>query len=316
MGNPSDGYGGKAIAVAIENFRARATVESHDRLVLVGTGGNTLTLDSLDEAAEPFEHADGDGGLRLLRAALRRFLLRAPATSRDRFLLRFDTDIPRQVGLSGSSAIIIAAIRALARWFDESIEPATIAEMALAAELDDLGIACGPMDRVIQAYGGLVAMDLREPRSSDSYARLDPASLPPLFVAFDRRGGQPSGRAHASVRARWERGDVEILSIMETFRGFVDAAVDALGSGDHERFAELMDRNFDLRCRFFPVSERDREMVAVARRFAASAKLCGSGGAIVGQPGARTDVAGLRREYARREFELIEPHVAAPTAQT
>ena len=66
-------------------------------------------------------------------------------------------------------AIVIAALRALMSWFDVSIDPVTLAEMALAVEVEELGLAGGPMDRVIQVYEGLMLMDLREPRTAASY---------------------------------------------------------------------------------------------------------------------------------------------------
>ena len=319
LGNPSDGYGGKAIAMALGNFRAVATIAPSERLELVASDAHRVVLPALADAAEPFAHADGDSGLRLMRAALRRFLVHAPdlladvaSDRRARFTLRFETDIPGLVGLSRSSAIIIAVLRSLMAWFETPIEPAAVAELALAAELEDLDLACGAMDRVIQAYEGVVEMDLKEPRSAASYVRLDPTLLPPLFVAFDPLGGEPSGDAHGELRARWMSGDPELSRIMCRFRDLVDSGVDALRRHDHIRFGELMNENFDLRASFFPVSERDREMVQIARRLAASGKLCGSGGAIVGQLRDPSDVSGLREAYEARGFRLIEPRLALP----
>ncbi len=316
LGNPSDGYGGKAIAMTLENFNATATVAPCERLELVAGGGRRLVMATPADATGAFAHEHGDGGLRLMRAALRRFFIRSPhllteATfDTQAFRVRFATDIPEEVGLSGSSAIIIAVMRALMTWFDESISPWELAELALAAELEDLGLACGPMDRVIQAYEGVVVMDLREPRSEGSYTRLEAASLPPMFVAYDPRGGSPSADAHAPLRARWKAGDEEILRIMSTFRDLVDAGVAALRNEDHEEFADLMNRNFDLRTSFFPVAERDRQMVAIARRVAASGKLCGSGGAIVGQLRDPSDLESVRRAFEDSGFRLVEPRLS------
>ena len=76
-----------------------------------------------------------------------------------RFRITYATTIPRQAGMSGSSAIVIAAMRAMMKWFGVEIAPRDLAEMALKAETEDLGITAGPMDRVIQAYEGVVHMD-------------------------------------------------------------------------------------------------------------------------------------------------------------
>lgn len=314
LGNPSDGYGGKAIAMVLENFRAQASIEPCDHFELVADDTHRLVLPTLGDVTGPFSHRDGDGGLRLMRAAVRRFLVHAPhlaasadADPRARFSVRFETDIPRQVGLSGSSAIVIAVMRALMAWYEQPVAPAELAELALAAEVEDLGLAGGAMDRVIQTYEGVVVMDLREPRTAASYASIDPELLPPLFVAFDPRGGEPSGHAHGALRARWDAGDEDLRRIMAEFRSLVDAGAAALEQGDFGTFAELMNRNFELRSSFFPISERDREMVAIARRLAASGKLCGSGGAIVGQLRDAADIGRLQEAYDDAGFYLIRP---------
>ena len=302
LGNPSDGYGGRAVAMALADFRARVFLEPADRFEIVPGQTDGFAFASALEAVAHFADIGCDDGLRLMRAALRRFALHAPALEsldaddpRLRFRMRYETDIPRQVGLAGSSAIVIAALRALCAWFGTTIPPAELAELALAAELHDLGIAAGAMDRVVQSYGGVVSMDLAEPRSADSYRPLDPTLLPPLFIAWDPRGGQASGRSHGPVRARWLAGDAEILAWVETFRELVVAA------------------NYTSGLRVFDVSDRDRALVAFATAEKGAAKLCGSGGAVVGVPGAgdpEERLAVLEDRYQDAGFSFLRPRVA------
>ena len=45
-------------------------------------------------------------------------------------------------------------------------------------------------------------MPPRPPRSARSYAALDLALLPPILLGWDPTGGENSGRAHATLRAR------------------------------------------------------------------------------------------------------------------
>lgn len=320
LGNPSDGYGGKAIALALLDFRARVRIEPADRFELVPGDSDGVRFPSLREALARFAVVGCDDGLRLLRAAVCRFagwLARldelAPDDPRLRFRMGYDTDIPRQVGLAGSSAIVVAALRALCAWFAVVIPPAELAELALAAELEDLGIAAGAMDRVIQAYGGLVCMDLAEPRSAAGYQRLDPELLPPLFVAWDPHGGESSARAHGSLRARWLAGDPEVLATIDAFRSLVDEGVAALRAGEPDRLRDLMRRNFDLRTRIFDVAQRDRGLVAIARDVGGAAKLCGSGGAVVGMAPAgdpETALAALERRYRDAGFGFRRPRPA------
>lgn len=318
LGNPSDGYGGKAIAMSLYDFEARVTIEPSDRL-RIGAGDGDATAASLRDLDEAFVTTGPDDGSQLLRAAIHRFTghrsgLRDlnPGDPRARFTMRFDTSIPRQVGLGGSSAIVIAALRALMRWFDVAIDPATLAELALAAEVHDLGIAAGAMDRVIQAHEGVMVMDLREPRTAASYRRLDPDLVPPVVVAWDPRGGAPSGVAHGTLRARWRRGDPEVLEVVEAFRHLVDAGAACLRRRDTAGFRDLVNRNFELRTRIFPVADTDRRMVSLAREHDAAAKLCGSGGAVVVVPSPRTDTGRLLAAYEGAGFAAARPRRTAP----
>src|SRR5919204_555965 len=180
-GNPSDGYGGRTLAVVIRDFTAtaHAAPANSDELSPPGPGGEALMRATLDR----FRHHIGE---------------RAPVA------LRCETTVPREVGLAGSSAIVIACARALCELHGAELERDELARLALAVESEDLGIAAGLQDRMVQARETLVAMDFG---GHPVYEELDPALLPPLFVAWHPDAAAPSGVAHAELRARHERGD-------------------------------------------------------------------------------------------------------------
>ena len=107
-GNPSDGYGGAVLSTTFFNFRAE--VEAHAQQ------GRT----------EPPSE--------LLDAALRRFVREVePAAENAR--LRWRTSIPRAVGLGGSSALVIAALRALSDLHRSQLALDRVAALALAVLL-------------------------------------------------------------------------------------------------------------------------------------------------------------------------------------
>ncbi len=282
LGNPSDVYGGKAIAVSICNFAARVSLEP----------ATTFAID-----------ADPDA-VGLLRAAVGRF----PAPPPDA-VVRMTTDVPRQVGLAGSSAIIVAALRALERWHRRTLPPAELAERALAAEAEDLGITAGPMDRVIQAYEGALLMDFAEPRTEASYTRLDPALLPPLFVAWDPEIGKASDVVHSDVRARWLRGDPDVRRAIAIFPALVDQGVACLRRGDHAGFRALVDRNFDTRASIWHLRARDVEMVRIGRARGAAVKFCGSGGAVVGVLPDDAGFPSVEKAYTEAGFRALVPRI-------
>lgn len=319
LGNPSDGYEGKALALPLYDFGAEVTIEAAPDFAIEPGAADRLEFETAAEAARALlDHGCYDG-VRLLRGALRRFAASRPeldaltdTDERQRFHVRYSTGVPRQVGLGGSSAIVIAALRALAAWFGASLEPAELAELALAAEVEDLGIAAGPMDRVVQSYERAMLMDFRPPRDPRNYRPVDPALLPPLFIAWDPRGGRVSGIAHSQVRARWQRGDPDVLEAISALRRIVDDGIACLERGDAAGFGELVDRNFDIRASMFPLTDRDRELVAIARRCGVPAKMCGSGGAAVGVLLDPSGLDALQRAYAGAGYRCARPRLERP----
>jgi glucuronokinase len=316
LGNPSDQYGGKTIAFSIGDFCARVTIEGSDRFAIRPGPSDLIEFASFLEACEIFRARGCDDGVRLLRAAIRRFAdhwERMNELAEDdrglRFEMRYETSIPRQVGLAGSSAIVIAALRALMAWFETTIDPVALAEVALAAEQEDLGIAAGPQDRVIQCYEGVMLMDFSEPRTAASYTPLAPEILPPLFIAWNPRGGRASGRIHEGVRRRWREGDQEVHRAMTVLCELVDSGSACLERGDHAAFRKLMDQNFEIRAQLFPISKPNREMVEIGRSFGAGVKLCGSGGAVVGALSDARDFAEIERAYHSAGYGMICPKV-------
>lgn len=319
LGNPSDGYEGKALALTLYDFGAEVTLEAAGEFAIERGAADALEFRTVAEAARALREDGAYDGVRLLRGALRRFAARRPeiealpdTDERQRFHVRYATGVPRQVGLGGSSAIVIAALRALADWFEVDIGEPELAELALAAEVEDLGIAAGPMDRVVQAYEGVMLMDFRPPRDPRNYRRVDPALLPALFIAWDPRGGQVSGIAHSEVRTRWLRGDPEVLEAMATLRRIVEEGMGCLERGDVEGFGERVDRNFDTRAAIFPLTQRDRELVAIGRRHGLPTKMCGSGGAAIGVLLDSSRFGALERAYADAGYRSARPQLERP----
>ncbi len=272
LGNPSDLYDGRVIAFALANFRACVTLTPAERFEIEPGADDGLVYPSLREGGAALAAYGCDDGVRLLRAAIQQLVARrggladlASDDPRLHFRISYTTDIPRQVGLAGSSAIITAALRALAEWFGLRLARAELAELALACETDALGITAGPMDRVIQAYQGLLWMDFAPPRGAHSYRPLDPELLPPLFVAWDPRGGEPSRKLHGDVRLRFLRGDPGVLRALASLPALADEGLDCLERGDTAGLMRLVDRNFETRASIFPVAEVDAERRAVVR---------------------------------------------------
>jgi glucuronokinase len=317
LGNPSDLTDGRVIALALANFTAAVTLEPAERFEILPGADDRLTYPSLREGAAALAAQGCDDGVRLLRAALRQLVARrgglddlAGDDPRLRFRIAYTTDVPRQVGLAGSSAIVIAALRALADWFGLRMAKAELAELALACEREELGITAGPMDRVVQAYQGLLSMDFAPPRGPRGYRPLDPGLLPPLFVAWDPRGGEPSRKRHSDVRQRFLRGDPDVRRAFALLPTLADAGLDCLARGDTPALMQLVDRNYETRAAIYPPAPLDAELVRLARAGGAVAKLCGSGGAVLGVLPEGPAWPRLEASYAAAGFGFVRARVA------
>ena len=270
-GNPSDGYGGRTLALALPSLEARLAVEPASGLEL-----GPVRLAGVSELDRALEHGREPA---LMAAALRR-LARVAEIPDSGFALRYSSSVPGEVGLAGSSALVVAALRAMCVAFDVRLSADELALAALEAETEELGIAAGPQDRVVQAHGGLVMMDFTA--SHWRVESLDPALLPPLFVAWRHEHATHSGDYHAELRRRHDHGDGEVRRSLTKLADLARDARDALLAGDHEGFARCVDGSFDERAAMGPLVPEHVEMIELARSLGASANYAGSGGAIVG----------------------------------
>jgi glucuronokinase len=292
MGNPSDGYHGKTLSVILRNYHAEVVLYEWEDVEIVLAQEDRSRFRSVEELARDVDLHGYYGGARLVKATIKRFVeyCRGRQTlHRRNFSIRYRTNIPRQVGLAGSSAIIVATMRALMDFYEVVIPRPVLPSLVLSVESEELGIAAGLQDRVVQVYGGLVFMDFSPSAMSEShgltygrYEPLDVSLLPPLYVACSEEAGEPTEVLHNYLRARYDRGDADVVDAMHQFADLAQQARDALAAGRPQRLGEWMDRNFDLRQSICRLPADHARMVEVARRVGASAKFAGSGGAIVG----------------------------------
>jgi glucuronokinase len=225
MGNPSDGFYGKTMSLLISNFWAEvtlfpqlsgSTIEIIHKPIM-----NPNQFANMDALTLGCEQDGYDNGDRLLLACCKVFYRYchqmgiALATDLG-FQILFDTNIPRQVGLAGSSAIITACWKSLMVFYGVTtaqIPPEIQANLVLSVEVDELGIAAGLQDRVIQTYGGLVYMDfdktLMHQIGRGRYIQLDTDLLPPLYLAYVA-DPEDSGKVHSTVKQRFLNGDTEV----------------------------------------------------------------------------------------------------------
>lgn len=329
VGNPSDGYFGKTISLSVRNFWAQVVLYEWEDLELLQSSNDQSRFASIKELARDVKLHGYYGGIRLVKATIKKFVeycerQRLPLHDRN-FTVRYETTIPRGVGLSGSSAIIIATLRCLMEFYEVTIPPEVQPSLALAVEKEELGITAGLQDRVIQVYEGLVYMDFAKPmRELHGYAcgvyeRLDPALLPPLYLAYSRADVEEaserievSGIPLSLVRQRFEEGDPVVVGAMQQLADLTVQARTALLERDAGKLAELINRNFDIRRSIYTsMLPGQIEMVERARAVGASAHFTGSGGAILGTYRDEAMFQALRRVLEKINCIVLKPQVVA-----
>ncbi|XP_023761505.1 glucuronokinase 1 [Lactuca sativa] len=293
LGNPSDVYYGRTISLNISNFWASVRLEPSSDLVIVPHPTHDLVkFTSLSHLTNRLENEGYYGGVRLLMATCKIFTKYCKEQGIDlhnnNFSISYETNIPRQTGLSGSSAIVCAAFSCLLDFYNvrDKIGVEIRPQLILNAE-KELGIVAGLQDRVAQVYGGLVYMDFDKEKMDKyghgNYTELDTSLLPPLYLIYAENPSD-SGKVHSTVRKRWLDGDKFIISSMEEVANLALEGKTALLEKDYSKLATLMNQNFDLRRRMFgdaALGGLNIEMVEVGRRVGAATKFTGSGGAVV-----------------------------------
>ena len=290
IGNPSDGYFGKTISFIIRNYHAEVTLFETPELTIEPNERDHSVFPSIGQLAKDVAQFGYYGGIRLLKATVKRFhdyCTKERIVLHERnFTLRYQSNIPPQVGMAGSSAIICACLRALMEFYEVEIPKHVQPRIVLSVENDELSIPAGLQDRVIQVYEGVVFMDFNrgnmEKLGYGIYQEIDPTLLPPLYVAYTKQLSEGTEVFHNDIRSRWNRGEREIVSAMYHWAGLAEKVKELLLKGRGREIGPLLNENFDLRRRLYKIGKGNIAMVEAARDVGASAKFTGSGGAIVG----------------------------------
>lgn len=293
LGNPSDGYNGKTISFSVKDFYSEVTLYDWHTLEIIPSQYDHGRFRSIYELAEDVTSHGYYGGVRLLKATIKRFVEYCNTQDiqlhSQNFSVRYETHIPRQVGLAGSSSIITAMLRCLLEFYDVDMPLEIQPSFVLSVETDELGIAAGLQDRVIQVYERMVYMDFDESQAQIKngikhyhYEYLDWSPDLPLYIAYHTQFGEPTEVFHNDLRGRFNRGERDVVDAMQQFAQYAEDGREAIQSNNLSRLAYLIDANFNTRRQIAKLPSWQVDMVETARSCGASAKFAGSGGAIVG----------------------------------
>ncbi len=289
LGNPSDIYGGKCLSFTFDKI---AEVKMRDASGLCIRRENCSSAHTLEDMGKDDEH-------RLVKATLRKLGIQ------EGFCLDYGSEVPYGSGLAGSTALVIATLKAAKDHYQIAMDRYEMAELALRVEIEELGIAAGFQDRYVIAFGGVCFMDFSGKeyiRKDDPYGFVEqlPVSEIPFFLSL---GVKPksSAQVHNSLRERFLRGGLEAQRIKEGMDRIADLALEGkeyLLRGKWDAVGKLMNKNTELREEFCPHLDLDRKMIRRALNLGAlGAKVAGSGGAVVILSEERSVFEEMKQDY-------------------
>ena len=270
IGNPSDQYGGCTLACTLP-LRARVELTPAERTTLE-TGRERA------EAGAPEALAPRGDLFDLPRAVLRHLGPGRPAH------IRYGSGIPLQSGVAGSTALLVAFLRALLEWRGEPApEPHALAERAREVERGELAITCGYVDHYMTVFGGCQFVDFRgkTPEGSaatEPYATLEPIDADLPFVRGFTGVRHSSDSVHRPIRERWLAGEPAVVGAYERCNEIGHLGKRALLRGEYGELGALMNENHALQRDLGGSGESNERLIAAALGAGAlGAKLAGAG---------------------------------------
>ena len=301
VGHPSDnfpefGYPGAVLAMTVPNFSCTVEVWESPTLTIQHSDrdfGNWRQLLAhsakygiFDE--EPFLR----GGLSVfVKYCKQHGLMRR--LDRNISIRLASTNIPRQLGLSGSSAIVTATIQALMSFYGltpREIPLAVQGWLFLEAERE-AAMKGGLQDKMTQAYGAaghhLLQMrfpvELRDRPEGQSgiYQPLDVKLLPRLAMIYTDLGAKRSHSVHSRWDVLFRDKKRRFIAAVKELPTLVDKAVMTLQADDVKGFGRILNRGFELRLATCGTSETDLQVHQFCKEHGVPSNQTGSGGSAI-----------------------------------
>lgn len=186
--------------------------------------------------------------LRLWNAAVARFPLEAPVS------LKWESDVPRSSGLSGSTATLAATLLCVLAARGEAPDLGApkarrdFAELVRDVERNEAGIVCGYQDAYMIVHGGLQHMEFagKHPVNAGPQAQLAELTAPLPFLLVTTGVERLSGSVHGPMAQRWLSGEPAVVSGISRISELGREGSEALNSEDWSRLSLLMNENHEI----------------------------------------------------------------------
>jgi hydroxymethylglutaryl-CoA reductase len=287
LGEHAAVYGRHALALPIEGA-VTATVQEAASLA--------LEVPDWRLSREILQDADG------IDAAVHRILENLGIT-RQGFMIRVRSALPRAMGLGSSAAFAVAIVRAFDRLLGLSLGDDRVNEIAFDCEKLAHGNPSG-VDNTLATFARpmLFCRD-----GSFHVEELELEQRPPIVIACGHQPGSTREQV-AGVRARYEAQPAAYTAIFDQVDALSVAGAKALVDGDYAELGQLMDICQGLLNALGVSTPELERMVGIARiAGAAGAKLTGAGGGgsiVAACPGAVQEVVSALRSAGYSTIDL------------
>ncbi len=243
--------------------------------------GKRIQLRSLDtrktEQFRDFEELRQKRKFRLpLAARLLQFF--AP---KEGLLIETDSESPAGAGISGSSALMIAATAALARFTNRHLTLEQMRVIAQNVEAQIIRVPTGCQDYYPALYGGVSAIHLDPDGIHREAVPVDLEALESRFVLAYTGAPRQSGINNWEVFKAHINGDKRVFRNFEKICEIARAMHTALGKSDWVEVARLLREEWKLRRTNIPgiTTPLIDKLISVAgKNGGVAAKVCGAGG--------------------------------------
>jgi len=200
---------------------------------------------------------------------------------REGFVLETHSESPAGAGISGSSALMIAATAALARFTGLQLELEQVRVIAQNVEAQLIRVPTGCQDYYPALYGGVSAIHLEVSGIRREEISVSADDIDSRFVLFYTGAPRQSGINNWEVFKQHIDGDQRVVGNFAQIARIAQAMKGALQARDWKQVEELLGEEWELRRNNAPgiTTPVIDKLIEVARSNGArAAKVCGAGG--------------------------------------
>ncbi len=272
-----DKEGGAVLNVSIARY-AYCSLKTRE-------SGLRVESDDLQQYVEAAHIRDVEqqSSLRLLTLAIKRL------GQSDGVDVTVRTDSPPGSGTGSSASVGVALLalldrhHALKAGVKERLSRYELAEMACEIEAE-MGIIGGKQDQYAAAVGGLNYMEFHGDQVTVERVETSrglTADLEKHLVLCYSGESRLSGDTNTKMIGAYEQGDPRVVESLRTVKRVAQEAAKALRGEDTERFAALLNEEFDARTKLAEgvLTPKMEVLVTIGKQAGAlAAKICGAGG--------------------------------------